>query len=71
MMGSGLVWDSYSSMRYKIALINILVNSARRSCSPCNLPAEMEKIMNILGENGYPVYIIEICAQVSKYDKGS
>ena len=52
-------WDSYSSTRNKIALINILINRAQRICSPCNLPAEIDKIMNILRENGYPENIVK------------
>ena len=52
-------WDSYSSTRNKIALINIKVNRAQRICSPCNLPAKIDKIMNILGENGYPEHIVK------------
>ena len=35
------------------------VNRAQRIFSPCILPVEMEKIMNILGENGYLEYIIK------------
>jgi len=41
-------WDSYSSTRYKIALINTLVNRAQRICSPGKLPVEIDKIMKIL-----------------------
>ena len=52
-------WDSCSSTRNKIALINILVNRAQRICSPCNLPAEIDQIMNILSENGYPEHIVK------------
>ena len=40
-------------------LINILVNRAQRICSPCNLPAEIDKIMNIIDENGYPEHIVK------------
>ena len=43
----------------KIALINTLVNRAQRNCSPCNLPVEIDKIMNILSENGYPEHIVK------------
>ena len=51
-------WDSFSSTRYKIGLINVLVSRAKRICSNSKLHTEMDKISGILSENGFPEYII-------------
>ena len=51
-------WDSFSSTRYKIGLINVLVSRAKRICSNSKFHTEMDKIAGILSENGYPEDII-------------
>ena len=49
--------DSYSSSLYKIGLIGILVNRARKICSTDKLHAEIETIKMILLDKGYPEQI--------------
>ena len=52
-------WDSFSPTRYKTGLIGILVDRAQRICSPCKLAAEINRIKDILRENGYPDRVID------------
>ena len=47
-------WDSFSSTRYKIALMSTLVNRVWAICSPCRPAAEFEHIITILHDNGLP-----------------
>ena len=51
-------WDSYSSSRYMIGFIGILVNRARKICFTYKLRAEIETIKTILLDNEYPEQII-------------
>ena len=52
-------WSSFSPKSRKISLIHTLVHRALLICSPCRLDKELDKIREILVDNGYPLDIID------------
>ena len=52
--GMCLQWDSFCSVKYKIALIRCLVNRALRICSVEKLSTELDFLRDTFLRNGYP-----------------
>ena len=57
--GQYLRWNSFSPNKRKINLIGTLVHRAFKICSKGKLDAELDKILSILLENGYPENLIK------------
>ena len=53
------MWDSFSPMHQKIALIRSLVSRAQKICSDSMLQDELDTLGGLFMENGYPVDVIE------------
>ena len=47
-------WDSFTAQRYKINLVQCLVNRTKRICSSTYLPAELDNLRRIFSNNRYP-----------------
>ena len=52
-------WDSFAPTNQKIALIRSLTTRAMKICSPSTLNAEVSKLKEIFGDNGYPSYVVD------------
>ena len=62
--GQYLLWESFSPLKRKISLISTLVHRALMICTKRRLNGEIERIKNILLDNGYPRNIIN--GQIAK-----
>ena len=59
--GQDIRWNSFSFKIRKISLINILVHRALTICSKTKLGLELDKIKQLLIENGYPADVLLSC----------
>jgi len=57
--GQYLHWNSFSRHKRKINIIGTLVHRAFMVCSKGKLDPELDKILSILLENGYPENLIK------------
>ena len=56
-----ILWNSFSSKTRKISLIKTLVHRALMICSKPKLGSELDKIKQLLIENGYPTDVLFFC----------
>ena len=59
--GQYIRWNSFSPKTRKISLIKTLVHRALMICSKTKLSSELDKIKQLLIENGYPVDVLLSC----------
>ena len=59
--GQYIRWNSFSRRTRKISLIKTLVHRALMICSKTKLGPELDKIKQLLIENGYPVDVLLSC----------
>lgn len=56
--GQYIRWDSFCDKRRKVNLILTLTHRALKICSQCKLGQELDKITNLLIQNGYPEQLV-------------
>ena len=59
--GQYIRWNSFSPKTRKISLIKTLVHRALMICSKTKLGSELDKIKQLLIENGYPADVLLSC----------
>ena len=59
--GQCIRWNSFSSKTRNISLIKTLVHRALMICSKTTLGSKLDKITQVLIENGYPEYVLLSC----------
>ena len=56
--GSYVKWESFCTKRRKVNLVSTLTHRAILLCSSTKLDAELDNIRSILGDNGYPLNLV-------------